>query len=114
MTEVIEEAKRGHVLLNLILTNKEGLVRNRKVKGSLECSNHKIMEFRNLREGNQAERRITTLDFRKADFDLFRDMLGRVPCDTVLGRRWVQESWLFFKEFPPPSSRTVSPEKDIK
>lgn len=37
--------------------------------------------FRVLRRGNRSESRITTLDFGKADFFLFRDFLGRVPWD---------------------------------
>lgn len=38
------------------------------------------------REGKQAKSKITTLGFRIAEFDLFRDLLGRVPWDTVLER----------------------------
>ena len=103
--------KQKGALLDLILTSKEGLVRIVKVKGSLGCSDHEIMEFRILREGNQAKSRIITLDFRIAGFDLFRDLLERVPWDMVLERDVVKESWLIFKEFPPPSSRTGSPDK---
>jgi len=39
----------------------------------------------------------TTLDFRRADFGLFGDLLGRVPWDKALEGRGVQESWLIFK-----------------
>ncbi|KFV09134.1 hypothetical protein N340_03481, partial [Tauraco erythrolophus] len=38
-----------------------------------------------------------TLDFRRADFDLFRDLLGRVQWDEALEGRGAQESWLIFK-----------------
>ena len=41
--------RRG-VLLDLVLTNKEGLVGNVKVGVSLGCSNHEIVEFRILCE----------------------------------------------------------------
>ncbi|KFW07334.1 hypothetical protein N327_01759, partial [Fulmarus glacialis] len=40
-----------------------------------------------------------TLDFRRADFGLFRDLRGRVPWDKALEGRGPQESWLIFKDY---------------
>ncbi|KFV11000.1 hypothetical protein N340_13377, partial [Tauraco erythrolophus] len=39
-----------------------------------------------------------TLDFRKADFGLFRDLLARVQWDEALEGRGAQESWLIFQD----------------
>ncbi|KFV20591.1 hypothetical protein N340_07832, partial [Tauraco erythrolophus] len=39
-----------------------------------------------------------TLDFRRADFGLFRDLLARVQWDKALEGRGAQESWLIFKD----------------
>ncbi|KFV08099.1 hypothetical protein N340_03987, partial [Tauraco erythrolophus] len=39
-----------------------------------------------------------TLYFSRADFGLFRDLLGRVQWDEVLEGRGAQESWLIFKD----------------
>ncbi|KFV04577.1 hypothetical protein N340_07601, partial [Tauraco erythrolophus] len=39
-----------------------------------------------------------TLDFRRADFGLFRNLLSRVQWDEVLEGREAQESWLIFKD----------------
>ncbi|KFP96141.1 hypothetical protein N329_05204, partial [Haliaeetus albicilla] len=39
-----------------------------------------------------------TLDFRRADFGLFRDLLGRILWDKRLEGRGAQESWLIFKD----------------
>ncbi|KFV08322.1 hypothetical protein N340_11415, partial [Tauraco erythrolophus] len=39
-----------------------------------------------------------TLDFRRADYGLFRDLLTRVQWDEALGGRGAQESWLIFKD----------------
>lgn len=47
-------------LLDLIFANIEELVRNMKVRCSLGCSDHQIVEFRMLREGNKVKSRITT------------------------------------------------------
>ncbi|KGL78095.1 hypothetical protein N309_02912, partial [Tinamus guttatus] len=40
---------------------------------------------------------IATLDFKRANFDLFRELLGGIPWARVLEGKEVQESWLLFK-----------------
>lgn len=63
---------RKGVLLNLICINKEGLVEDVKVKGSLGCRNHKIVDFRILRAGMRVKSKLTPLHFSRADFDFCR------------------------------------------
>ncbi|GAB0190834.1 hypothetical protein GRJ2_001548700 [Grus japonensis] len=89
--------RRGAVL-DLILTNKEGLVGNVKLKGSLGCSDHDVVEFKILRAARRAHSKLATLDFRRADFGLFRDLLGRLPWDKALEGREAQESCIVFKD----------------
>ncbi|GAB0188220.1 hypothetical protein GRJ2_001287300 [Grus japonensis] len=84
-------------MLDLILTNKEGLVGDVKLKGSLGCSDHEMVEFRILRAARRALSKLTTLDFSRADFGLFRDLLGRIPWDKALEGRGAQDSSLIFK-----------------
>ncbi|GAB0190944.1 hypothetical protein GRJ2_001559700 [Grus japonensis] len=98
LLQVIEEPTRRDAMLDLVLTNKEGLVENVKLKGSLGCSDHKMVEFKILRAVRRAHNKLTTLDFRRADFGLFRDLLGRIPWDKALEGRGAQESWLVFKD----------------
>ncbi|GAB0186660.1 hypothetical protein GRJ2_001131300 [Grus japonensis] len=92
LLQVIEEPTRRGAMLDLVLTNKEGLVRNVKLKGTLGCSDHKMVEFKILRAARRANSKLTTLDFRRTDFGLFRDLLGRVPWDKALEERGAQES----------------------
>ncbi|GAB0179392.1 cAMP-dependent protein kinase inhibitor alpha [Grus japonensis] len=80
-------------MLDLVLTNKKGLVGNVKLKGSLGCSDHKMVEFKILRAARRAHSKLATLDFRRADFGFFRDLLGRVPWDKALEGRGAQDSW---------------------
>ncbi|GAB0189057.1 hypothetical protein GRJ2_001371000 [Grus japonensis] len=89
--------RRG-ALLDLVLTNKEGLLGNVKLKGSLGSSDHEMVEFKILRAARRVHSKLTTLDFRRADFGLFRDLLGRVLWDKALEGRGAQESWLVFKD----------------
>ena len=84
-------------MLDLVLTNKEGLMGNGKLKGSTGCSDHEMGEFKILGAARSAHSKVTTLDFRRADFGLFRDLLSGVPWDKALEGRGAQESWLIFK-----------------
>ncbi|GAB0207747.1 hypothetical protein GRJ2_003240400 [Grus japonensis] len=97
LLQVIEEPMRRGAMLDLILTNKEGLVGDVKLKGSLGCSDHEMVEFRILRAARRANSKLTTLDFRRADLGLFRDLLGRIPWGKALEGRGAQDSWLIFK-----------------
>ncbi|GAB0203845.1 hypothetical protein GRJ2_002850100 [Grus japonensis] len=97
LLQVIEEPTRRGAMLDLILTNKEGLVGDVKLKGSLGCSDHEMVEFKILRAARRVRSKLTALDFRRADFGLFRDLLGRIPWDKALAGRGAQDSWLIFK-----------------
>jgi len=78
LMQVVEEPTRKGSLLDLVLTNKEGLVEDVKAGGSLGCSDHEMVELRILRVGSRAISRIKTLDFRRANFGLFRELLGGI------------------------------------
>ncbi|GAB0178017.1 hypothetical protein GRJ2_000267000 [Grus japonensis] len=97
LLQEIEKPTRRGAMQDLILTDKEGLVGDVKLKGSLGCSDHKMVEFKMLRATRRACSKLTTLDFRRADFCLFRDLLGRIPWDKALEGRGAQDSWLIFK-----------------
>ncbi|GAB0185700.1 hypothetical protein GRJ2_001035300 [Grus japonensis] len=98
LLQVIEEPMRRGAMLDLVLTNKEGQVGNVKLKGSLGCSDHKMVEFKILRAARRVHSKLTTLDFRRADFGLFRDLLSRVRWDKALEGREAQDSYLAFKD----------------
>jgi len=87
LLQVIEEPARRGAMLDLVLTNKEGLVGNVKVKGSLGCSDHELMAFKILRAARCVRSKLATLDFRRAHFGLLRDLLGRIPWDKALEGR---------------------------
>ena len=97
MVHVVEKPRRQGVLLDLVVTNTEGLVGDVKAGGSLGCSDHKLVEFRILHGGSRAISSIVTLDFRRANSGLFKDLLGRIPWVRALEGRGVQESWLISK-----------------
>jgi len=61
LMQVVEEPIRKGALLDLVLTNKEGLVEDVKAGGRLGCSDHEMVEFRILRGGSRAISWIKTL-----------------------------------------------------
>jgi len=95
--QVVEEPTRKGDLLDRVLTNKEGLAEDVKVGGSLGCSDHEMVNFRILHGGSRVTSRIKTLDFSRANFGLFKDLLGGNPWVRALEGRGVLESWSLFK-----------------
>jgi len=79
LIQVVEEPTRKGALLDLVLTNKEGLAEDMKAGGRLGCSDPEMVEFRILHGGSRAISRIKTLDFRRANFGLFKELLGETP-----------------------------------
>jgi len=99
LMQVVEEPTRRVALLDLVLTKKEGLVEDVKVGGSLGCSDHEMVEFRIMRGGSRAISRIKTMDFRRANFDLFQELLGGIPWARALEGWGVHECWSLFKHY---------------
>jgi len=95
--QMMEEPKRRGALLDLVLTNKEGLVENVKAGGSLGSSDHEMVNFRILHGRNRAISRITALEFRRAIFGLFKELLGGILWARALEGKGVQESWSLCK-----------------
>ena len=69
---MMEDPTRRDAMLDLVLTNKDGVVWNVTLKGSLDCSDYEMVEFKIIRAMMSAHSKLATLDFRKADFRLFR------------------------------------------
>lgn len=94
---MIEKPTRIGDLLNLRLITKKKLV-DVNVKDYSDCRDQKMVDFRILRGGKKVKMKLISLDFRIADLGPFKDLLGRVPLDKDLEERWIQESWLEFKD----------------
>ena len=109
--QVVQELMRKGAMLDFVLTNEEGLVSNVKLKGSLGCSDHKMVEFKILRVSKRVCSKLATLDFRRADFELFRELLGRVTWEKALEERRAQESWSVFKDHLLQAQKQCIPRK---
>lgn len=54
-----------------------------KIKGSHGCRDHEMVEFGTLGAG-RSKRKLTTLDFKRADSGVFKYLCGGVPWDEAL------------------------------
>ena len=61
------------------------------LKKPLGHSNHEIIVFSILTEARRGGSRTDILDFQRADFDLFRHLLDRIPWEMVMKDIGVQE-----------------------
>jgi len=65
LLQVVEEPTNIGAMLDLVLTNKVGLVGNVKLKGSLGCSGHEMVDSNILRAMSTVHSKLTTLDLRE-------------------------------------------------
>ena len=85
------------MLLDLLLTNAEEIIKGVKVGGCLGCSDHALVEFVISRDVGLAKSGVKTLNFGRANFKLFNGLLAEIPWDAVFKNKNV-ESWLLFKD----------------
>ena len=95
--QVIQEPMRKSAMLDIVLTCEEGQVSNVKLKGSLGCSDNKIVELKVLMVSEKVCSKFAVLDFRR-DFEIFMELLGRITQEKALEGRGTQESWSVFTE----------------
>ena len=69
-----------------------------KVGGRLRQSDHEMLDFSIFVEPQRGVSITATLDFQRANFNLFRTMIERVPWEVVLESVGAQEGWEYFKE----------------
>jgi len=65
---------------------------------NLGCSHHALVEFSILRCTRQIKSRVKTLDFRRANFLLFRALVHGIPWETALRSKGAKENWETFKD----------------
>ena len=53
----------------------------------------KIAEFTLLRDTGQAKNKIRRLNFRKANFQLFKELVNNIPWESVLKDKGAGHTW---------------------
>jgi len=98
LSQVIGSFTRGGAILDVLVTNARELIGDAKTGGSLGCSDHAVMGFTVLRKMSQAKSKVRTLHFRKANFELFKELGNRTPWETALRDKGTEHSWQIFKD----------------
>lgn len=105
---------RGDTVLHLMGTSGSELILNIGVGGSLGCSDHTLLEFAVLRGVGQVRNKVRPLNFRKADFQLFKETASEIHWETSLRDKGVDQSWQIFKEvFQPAQELAISRSKKL-
>jgi len=79
-------------------TNASELISDVKTGGGLGCRGHALVEFTVLRDMGKVRSIVRTANFRKASFQLFKELVSRSPWETVLRDRGAEQSWQIFKD----------------
>ena len=98
LSQVIDGLTRGYAVLDLLLTHINEPIGDIRIGGCLGCSDHVMVGFTSLKNIGQAKSKIRKLNFRKANFQLFRELVNKMPWETVLKSEVVEQSWQIFKE----------------
>lgn len=83
-------------MLDPVLTNAAEYIEEVKIRGSLGCSSHTLVEFMILRNTNLARTKVRTLNFRRVNFQLFKELVDGIPWE--LRDRGTKQSWKLYKE----------------
>ena len=69
-----------------------------KAGGRLGQSDREMLDISILAEPRRGVSRTATLDFRRANLNLFRTMVERFPLEVLLEGVGAQEGWQYFQE----------------
>ena len=98
LQQLVKEPARGGNILDLLLTNVEERVNKVTVVDGLPGGDHDAVNFTvdvSVPKISKSKRRV--YNFKKANFDMFRSILGMVTWSSHIIGVSVDEDWLKFK-----------------
>ena len=81
-----------------MLTSAEYSIGEFKIGGNLGCSDHVPVKSVILRNVGLPRSGVRTLNFRRSNFRLFKELLDEISWENVLRDKGVEQSWLLFKD----------------
>ena len=96
LTQLVRQPARASKIL--LFVHREGLVGDVKAGGRLGQRDREMLDFSILVEPRRGVSRTATLDCRRANSNLFRTMVERVPWEVLLEGVGAQEGWQYFQE----------------
>lgn len=97
LTQLVRKSTLGGDPLDLLFTNREGLLGDEVVRGCFGPSNNEMAIFDSQwkKEGDQQN---FCLRLLRAEFGLFRALVWRVSWETVINKKGVWEGWICLKK----------------
>jgi len=84
LNQVIDSPTGEDAILDLMVTNASELICDIKFGGSMGGSDHALVESAVLKVTSQAKSKVSTLNFRKANLQLFKELVNESPWETAL------------------------------
>lgn len=75
MVQILDKLTREKSSLDLVLTNTLELIKEVKIVGALSSSDRVLVEFTILRNMGLTKSRVRTLNFRRVNFGLLKELL---------------------------------------
>jgi len=97
--QVIDSLTGGEALLDLLLTNTDELISEVRTDGSLGCSDCALVELMILWHMGQMKCKARTLNFRRANFQLFKELVDGTRWETALGVKEQNRAGSFLRTF---------------
>ena len=97
LSQVLSEATRKDTLLDLFFVTREGLVGDVTVGGGLGHSDHIMVKFKFFGVRRKKVSRVATVDFKKANWKLRKELLSCVPWEFAFEGLGVEECWAVLK-----------------
>ena len=84
LVHMLDRTTRSEALLDVVLSNTGEIIIGVKIGHSLGCSDHALVGFVISGNVGLAKSGVRTLNFRRANFRLFKELLDEIPWETVL------------------------------
>ena len=99
LQQMVMEPRRSANILDLLFTNRPDILHEVKVVDGLPGSDHDAVYFSiNLGRRRISRQKQLVYNFKKANFDLFREMLSKIPWDCCFLSESINECWENFKD----------------
>ena len=97
--QLVQQETRGSDILELVLTNDPALVENVDVVENLDGCDHDAVQFDlALRTSRTYQPRRFVYNYKKADFDAFRDYMANIPWECTQMDDGIEENWQNWKD----------------
>ena len=99
LQQLVTEPTRNSNILDLLITNREDLIQGSKVVDGIPGSDHESVQFGvNLTRKPLSRHKRRMYNFRKADFEAYRELLSKVPWNCCFLTDSIEDCWRCFKD----------------